>query len=144
MRVSRRWLLAALLACGTAAGCRQSPPSPPIDTGAREALETYYGALVRQDWPAAYAALDAGSRSRVSAQQFAALAKDYRRHLGFEPTQAQVRACEEHGAEATAHVTLRGKGATKGSYRDSITLRRSEAGWGVVLPKTFGQKGRKR
>jgi hypothetical protein len=95
---------------------------------------------VDQDWPAAYAALHADGRKRLSAEQFAGLARQYRRGVGFEPTAAHVRSCEERGDEAVAHVTLTGQAAGhRRFHKDAVTLRRGAGGWGVVLPPRFGQ-----
>jgi hypothetical protein len=129
-------LLAAL------AGCTPSPP-PPTDTGAREAAVDFFDGLVRQDWGHASGALEADSRARCDAARFARLARAYRAGLGFEPTAAHVRACEEHGAEATAHVVLTGGGPSHARrFRESVVLRRGPSGWGVVLPARFGQTRR--
>ncbi len=128
--------MVALLA---AAGCRWAPP-PAAGTGAHEAVQGYYEALLRQDWPRAYAALHPDRRARCSAEQFARLAAQYRRNFGFEPQRVQVRSCEEHGLEAIAHVLFTGRAAAHHrSYKDGITLRRTATDWGVVLPAHFGQ-----
>jgi hypothetical protein len=120
-------------------GCGRGTPTPP-GTGAKEAAQGYFHALIQQDWPKAYAALDPPSRGRCSPDQFARLAWTYRSNLGFEPSAVQVWACEERGAEATAHVGLTGRAATKDRrYKDAITLRRMDDGWRVVLPPNFGQ-----
>jgi hypothetical protein len=130
----------ALLAV-LAGGCGSPPPAPP-DTGARAAVQAYFEALTRQDWDGAYRALDADSRSRCDLARFTQRARAYRRNLGFEPVAVHVRACEEHGAEATAHVVLTGSSASRArQYRDAVTLRCGPSGWGVVLPSRFGQAG---
>ena len=130
----RPWALLVLLV----AGCGR--PDAPAGTGAREAALGYYEALVRQDWAGAYDALHPDSRRRTSQEQFARLAGQHRQGLGFEPREAHVRACEEHGEEAVAHVTLTGPGKSgQVRYRDAVSLRRGEGGWGVVLPSNFGQ-----
>jgi hypothetical protein len=136
-RVRRTWAFGVVV-LGAALGCdRAAPPEP--GTGAKEAARGFFEALVRQDWAGAYAALDAASRGRCGAGAFARLAEGYRRQLGFEPTAVQVRACEERGAEATAHVALTGRGAARHRfYRDAVTLRREADGWRVVLPPQFG------
>jgi hypothetical protein len=136
--MTRRALLVFGMLLGGAAGCSTAPPR--TDTGARQSVRTFYEALVRQDWPAAHAALDPGSRQRLNLEQFARLAQGYRRHLGFEPEAVQVRACEEHGSEAIAHLVLTGHAASSArSYKDAVTLRRDGDAWGVVLPVQFGQ-----
>ncbi len=134
----RRWAwIVCLLAA--AAGCA---PAPPPGTGAREVVQAYYEAIVRQDGPGAYAAVHPDSR-RGGAEQFARLAQHYRRGLGFEPDAVQVRSCEEHGDEAIAHVVLTGRGPSGARrYQDAVTLRRDGDRWGVVLPPGFGQAGR--
>ena len=104
------------------------------------AAHDFYEALVRQDWPRAYAALDPDTQKRHSPEQFARLAQQYRRGLGLEPQAVHVRSCEEHGAEAIAHVTLTGRAAGRQAhYRDAVSLRQTGAGWRVVLPATFGR-----
>ena len=132
--------LALLLAV---AGCGEKPAPPPVDTGAREAVETFYGALIANDPPRAYATLDADSRRRVSAEQFAELARAYAKNVGFPADKVHIHASEEQGDAATAHVTLSGhSGGHSRRYSDGITLRRAGGRWGVVLPANFGQKAR--
>jgi hypothetical protein len=132
------WAVVALAATG---GCGRAP-EPAAGTGAREAGLGWYEALVRQDWPAAYAALDPGSKTGLGVGEFARLARQYRRRLGFEPRAVRVRSCEEQGDRAIAHVTLTGRGASRSLYRDAVALRRGESGWAVVLPPNFGRPGR--
>ena len=142
MRVPGRWLL-GLLVGGLLTGCSRSPDQPP-GTGARECAQAYYEALIQQDWPKAYAALDPQSQRRCASAQFSRLAQSYRSGLGFEPDAVQVWACDERGVEATAHVVLTGRTATKGHrYKDAVILHRGDDGWRVVLPSNFGQ-GKKR
>jgi hypothetical protein len=119
-------------------GCARSP-GPPGGTGAREAAQGYYTALVEGDWPRAYAALHPDAQARWSSEQFARLGQRYRLELGIEQVTVRVRSCEEHGADAIAHVVLTGRG-TAGSrrYKDGAVLRHSASGWGVVPPRTFG------
>jgi hypothetical protein len=112
-----------------------------VNTGAREALQGYYAALVRQDWPAAYAALHPDSRAKYNPERFAGLARQYRHGLGFEPEDFRVRSCEEHGEEAVAYVVLTSHdGARERSYKDAVTLPLADGGWGVVLPPRFGHE----
>ena len=94
---------------------------------------------MKQDWDKAYAVLDAESQTRCNAEQFARLAQNHRANLGFEPTGVQIRACDEQGDLATAHLVLTNGASAKGRrYREAITLRRSEEGWRVVLSDDFG------
>jgi hypothetical protein len=100
----------------------------------------YYEAILQQDWPKAYAALDPQSRGRFSQQQFSVLARNYRSSLGFEPEEIHVRACEEQGAEAIAHVVLTGRtGTQERRYKDAVTLRRGDDAWRLILPRNFGR-----
>jgi hypothetical protein len=131
--------LGCLFAATALSGCGGREAGSP-DTGSREAVRGYYEALVRKDWPAAYAALHPDSQARTTAAPFARKAEHYRRQIGFEPEQVIVRSCEEHGAEAVAHVVLKGKGpAGARSYKDAVVLRQSGSGWGIVLPPRFGE-----
>jgi hypothetical protein len=103
-------------------------------------VRQFFAGVVDQDWSSAYGALHADGRKRLSVEQFTRLAREYRRGLGFEPTSAHVRSCEERGDEAVAHVTLTGQAAGhQRLHKDAVTLRRGAAGWGVVLPPRFGQ-----
>jgi hypothetical protein len=102
-------------------------------------VRDYYEALLRQDWGRAYTALHSETRAQWSAEHFTRLAQSYRRNLGFEPEEVQVRSCEEHGAEAVAHVMMGGRADGKQRhYQDAVTLRQSGSQWGIVLPKSFG------
>src|SRR5579883_1485099 len=142
MAVQRRSLWVLLVAC-LLIGCSRSPEQPP-GTGARESTQAYYEAVIQKDWPKAYAVLDPQSQQRISSQQFSRLAQSYRTGLGFEPDAVHVRACEERGNDATAHVILTGRGGTKGHrYKDGLTLRRVGDGWRVVLPPNFGQASKR-
>jgi hypothetical protein len=117
------------------AGCTEPAVQP--GTGAEAAVRRYYEALVRKDWAGAYAELHGESRTKYTPALFARQAESYRRQMGFEPEQVAVRACEEHGDEAQAHVVLKDG---KRSYRDAIVLRRTDGGWGIVLPLRFGER----
>ena len=140
MRRQRHWAWG--LFAGILLGCGQLPEESPA-TGAKECVLGFYAALIQKDWTRAYTFLDPQSQKRYSSQQFSRLAQNYRTSLGFDPERVQVRACEERGAEATAHVVLSGRAATHHRrYKDAITLRRSDD-WRVVLPANFGQ-GKKR
>jgi hypothetical protein len=131
------WLL---LACLAAAGCARQPTGPaPVKTGAEDAARNYFEALVNRDWSDAYQALDSDSKARCPREQFAKLAENYYRSLGFEPTEAHVNSCDERGDEAVAHVTLKGTAGTSMKYyKDGVSLRRGGHGWAVVLPIKFG------
>jgi hypothetical protein len=121
-----------------AAGCRSSPTAP-TDTGSRAAVQTYFDALVLRDWPAAYGALHPDSRKRLTPDQFARAAEGHRRALGFEPEEVHLNSCEEHGAEAIAHVLLTGHASGKAmTYKDAVVVKQGDAGWGIMLPRNFG------
>ena len=120
-------------------GCGPSGPTTP-HTGAEEAARDYYEAVRARDWGRAYDLLHPDSRRRWPADGFARLAADYRRRIGFESEAVQVRSCEEQGEQAKAHVVFEGNAAGKRRYfKDAAELRRSAAGWGVVLPQRFGR-----
>jgi hypothetical protein len=122
-----------------AAGCSQEPNSS--DTGSRASVKGFYEALLRQDWPAAYALLHADSKAKCNEEQFARLAAQYRRSIGFEPDAVHVRSCEEHTTEAVAHVVLTPAGESGQRYfKEATTLRQGRDGWGVVLSANFGQR----
>jgi len=122
-----------LLGCGPASESHKG-------TGAKQCVQSYFQAIVDQDWSKAYAALDESSQRRWDAKQFAELARKYRRGLGFEPEQVFIRACEEQGVEATAHVVLTGPSTAKDRRsKEALVLRRSATGWHVVLPPAFGR-----
>jgi hypothetical protein len=121
-----------------AAGCG-SAPAPPAGTGAREKAQGYYEALLRRDWPGAYAALHADSRAQCSQAQFAHLAEHYLDELGPEP-RLQVRSCDEHGNQAIVHVAFAGQASGKQRvYKDGVILLRSEGEWKIVLSAKFGR-----
>ncbi len=122
-------------------GCHRGPALP-TGTGARETVQSYYQAILKRDWPAAYDLLDSASRKRCTSKQFVLLAQAYRRNLGFEPEQVHVQACEEESTVAFAHVVLSGRTATEARrYRDALTLHPSADGWRVVLPRMAERPG---
>jgi hypothetical protein len=134
-----RWNCFGLLLAGLA-GCSWGT-APPPGTGAKEAAQTYFEALVRREWPRAYAALHPESQKYCSLAQFTTFAESYRRTLGFEPEAAHVRSCEERGPEAIAHVVLTGRRASQARrYKDGVQLRESAGKWQVVLPRDFGRR----
>jgi hypothetical protein len=72
-------------------------------------------------------------------EQFLRAAENHRRPFGFEPEEARLKSCEEHDAEGTAHVLVTGSAGGKTlTAKDAVALKRSDAGWGVVLPRSFG------
>jgi hypothetical protein len=138
MKKARRGGVGFLLAAALA-GCGGTPA--PAGTGAQAAARDFCEALIRKDWGGAHAALHPDSRAKTGAVPFSRQAEAYRRQLGFEPEQVAVRACEEHGTEAVAHVIIKGHAAAgPRSYKDALVLRQAESGWGVVLPPRFGEK----
>jgi hypothetical protein len=121
------------------AGCLR--PVATIDTGAREVALQYGEALCRADWPRASQCLHADSSRRWSASEFARLCDQYRKDMGFEPTEFHLRSCEEQGEEAIAHLTFTGlAGGHQKFYKETLSLRRCDSGWGVVLPVKFGRQ----
>jgi hypothetical protein len=125
------------------AGCAQKPPEPPPGTGAREAALAFFEGLAFGDPPRAYDVLAPESKRRVSAEQFAQLAKTYSRNVGFPVERVHIPACEEQGDAATAHAYLTGH--TAGHYRrfeDGAALKRTDGTWGVVLPANFGRRAK--
>jgi hypothetical protein len=131
------WVAGALAAL--AAACGRADPAP-VGTGAEAAVRTFFEGLLHKDWPRAYGALEAESRARCGADRFARLAQNYRQGLGFEPQEVHLRSCEEHGAEAVAHVAFAGRAdGRRRVFRDGVSLRRNQDAWGVVLPTRFGQ-----
>ena len=129
----------ALLIAGLA-GCGSPKPNPPADTGARAAALAYLETVIRQDWQSAYDALDPDTRRRFTPEQFALLAKSYRKKIGFEPETSRFRSCEEHGEGAIAHAVLLGRPVGhRRRYNEGVVLRRHAGAWRVVLPPTFGR-----
>jgi Putative lumazine-binding len=126
----------------TVAGCGEKPSSSSTpDTGAREAVEAFFGGLIAGEPQRAYEVLDPDSKRRVSAEQFAALARAYAKNLGFAAEKVHIQSCEEQGDTATAHVSLAGQSVGHSrQFKDGVTLRRKDGRWGVVLPANFGYK----
>ena len=120
-------------------GCRSRKATPPPDTGSRAALQTFYNALIEQNWSGAYAQLHAEEQSHLSLAQFTDLAKAYRRDVGFEPARLQIRSCNEQGDTTIGHVVLIGTQSGHQHYRDAISLKNDGSRWGIVLPATFGK-----
>lgn len=134
----RRRILSLSLLVATAAGCARE--EPPTGTGAREAAAGFFEAVVRRDWPTAYAGLHPESRRGLDTAAFIRKAKTYRAALGFEPAKVVVRSCVEQGEQATAHLLLTDAlDSRRHSFRESIALKRAPDGWGVVLHRGFGR-----
>jgi hypothetical protein len=97
-------------------------------------------ALSQKDWQQAYSLLSAKSRERTSLEQFRRLAQDYRAGLRFEPSSVHIRACEEQGERAIAHLVLTGRAPSgQRSYKDAVEVIRDRGAWAVVLPANFGR-----
>ena len=121
-------------------GCSGPSDPPPTDTGARAAAHGFADAVVRRDWPAAQALLAPDGRPAWSPAEFARRGEGYRQKFGFEPTAAHLRTLEERGGEATARLDYSGNAAGRHHYKETLTLRRRDSVWGVVLPARFGQR----
>src|SRR5262249_26445393 len=117
-------------------GCGHSPPDS-ADTGAKKAALDFCDAIIARDWDKAYDLVDGDTRKRWTRAAFEHVAQGYRRLVGFEPTRARLKACEEQEGKATAHVVF---SAGAHTYRDGLLLRRSDGAWRVVLPTNFGRK----
>jgi hypothetical protein len=130
--------IAVLLLALAAGGC--GGEAAPTVSEARATARTFYTAIVREDWPTAYALLAPEVQARLDADAFAALGKQYRTGFGFEPANVEVRSCDEQGDQATAHVVVTGNSASKKNhYRETATLRKGPTGWKVVPPEAFGR-----
>jgi hypothetical protein len=133
----RRFCCTLGLLAGLLAGCGEAPPA---GTGAEAAARAYCEALVRQDWNGAHARLDAASKKALSSEQLGRLVRSRWALIGFQPVGVQVKACEEHGGEAMAHVLFRGRaGGKKRFAKDGVTLRNNGETWAVVLPPRSGE-----
>lgn len=132
-RLSFSFLLALL------SGCGEQPPSAQLETGAKQATEAFYSALIRRDSQRAYDLLDDSSRKRITPEAFTRLVDQYSRNLGFAAEKVYVKNCEEQGDRAVAHVVLSGHSHR---YEDGITLTHAGARWGVVLPDNFSRSTR--
>jgi hypothetical protein len=130
--------LALLVALSFAVGCRKVMPKPTSDTGARAVTESFFTALINQDWPAAYRCLHPDERERLTIEQFTERAARYRQNLIFTPKGVVIRSCDEHGDMATAYITITARDSRHHQFRDAIILRRASTGWGVALPPNFG------
>ena len=134
-----RYRLAFLLAFTGVLGCSNTPPESP-GTGAREAVAAFYEAIIREDWPAAYAAVHPDNRARCNLAEFTRRARQYRLNLGFPGEAVRVRASEENGNTAVAHLVIIGHSdGRERRYNEGVTMRRGDHGWYVVLPGSFGR-----
>jgi hypothetical protein len=136
-----RWLTGCLLCLVPGlSGCGNSPAARPGQTGAAEAAGRYLHALAQHDWVAAYDALDSSSQSARSQDQFIHFVEGYFRQMGFEPQAVHLRACQERGEEAIAHIQFRGAvDSSPRFFKDALELRRGPTGWAVVLRSDFGK-----
>ena len=125
-----------------AAGCSNDTAPPPArtSTGAEAVAKSYFEALARKDWQGAYKTLSAGSKASCGPDQFAKLAEQHHRNLGFEPSEVRLQSCDERNDEAIAHASFKGRAGSSQRYRkDKVALRRESGTWAVVMPSTFGQ-----
>lgn len=132
-------LLAGVLGCGRETGT-------PELVSPKKVIEAYYSALLRRDWPSAFALLHPADQAGRDPREFSRLAQDYWRGLGFEPATVRVPFCHARGVTATAQVTLLGRppacvpsvraASPTWVRRETLALRRSEDGWRVLLPAT--------
>jgi hypothetical protein len=124
----------------TLIGCGQKVEPGPPDTGARAAARAFFEAIIHEDWPTAFAAMDV-EQAEIGVDAFTALAKQYRLSHGFEPRDVTFRGCEEQGERAVAHVVLTGKTpAGTQHFRDSVTLRKGQTGWKIIKLDGFGKQ----
>jgi hypothetical protein len=130
------WLVLAALLLG---GCEKQPVgSPRTDTGAEAVAKSFFTALVRNDWPAAYGALDPYSRRWCSQDQFVSRARAALKQIGFTPTEVNV-AVTETGDQASAVAVYREAfAAGSKQYKDGTAMRRTGQIWAVVLRNNFG------
>jgi len=120
-------------------GCGRVQNDP--GTGAKECVQSFFQAIINEDWRTAYGDIAPGSPKAATLEQFAPLARGYRINLGFEPDELHIQSCQEHGQEAIAHLILTGRNVDQARrYKDAIKLRRSDDGWRIVLSRTFGQR----
>jgi hypothetical protein len=127
----------SLLLCVALTGCGEKP-NPDSGTGAKETVQSYFEAIIQQDWERAYSFLDPECRARWHQARFAQLTQNYR-NIASNPAAVKVRSCEEHGNDGVAHVYLVGEAGTNHRYRDAVALRRTEEGWKIILPPDFGR-----
>ena len=75
--------MALLLAAVLASGCGTPAAAPRTDTGAEAAAKSFFDALVRGDWSAAYDTIDRDDGLRLSREQFDGRAQAAIKHIGF-------------------------------------------------------------
>ncbi len=142
--MSTRNLALGLCVFTAVAGC-SSPAPLPAGTGAAEAAQEFYEAMLHEDWARAYAALDPASRQRLTEQDFARQARAQREAFGFEPKELHIRSCEEQNDRAIAHIVVVGEAPTgRRIYKDDVVLHRGASGWAVMLSSHFGRPQAKR
>ncbi len=126
-------LLAFAAGCGGEAATNAS-------TGAKEAVQRYYDALLHRNWQQAYAVLHPESQQICSKEEFVRLAESDRANMGFEPEKVNVWSCDEREEEAVARTVWTGHQKTiLRRHKDVIVLRRNADSWRIVLPKNYGQ-----
>ena len=104
------------------------------NTGAEAVVRSYFNGIVRQDWPVCYALLHPDTQKRLSLQQFASYAQEYRRKIGFLPEEVHIQSCTERENDAVAHLALSGdQSKKKHTFKDGATLKRVADGWRIVL-----------
>jgi hypothetical protein len=138
MRILLRCLCLAL-AGPLLGGCSSEPQSNPrTDTGAGAVAKSFFDALVRDDWLAAYDLLDPESRAWCASAQFVSRAQAFKRQIGFTPIEVSV-AVTETGDHASAVAVYReGSGTGSRQYKDGAALRKNGQGWAIVLRGNFG------
>ena len=119
-------------------GCGKHSLPQKSGTGADVVARSYFEALLRGEWHAAYDLLDPTSRTRWSEAQFAARGQSAMRQIGFTPTSVSV-AVSEVGDGATAIAVYRGiSGASPRQFKDGTSLKKTDQVWLVILRNSFG------
>lgn len=125
--------LAAVLA-----GCGKPATVARTDTGAELVARSFFEALARDDWQAAYDLLDPASQAWCGMTQFINRARAAAGQIGFKPTQISVSVTET-GEHASAVAVFReSPGTNTKQYKEGAALKKLERGWGVVLRTNFG------
>ncbi|WP_029629662.1 nuclear transport factor 2 family protein [Zavarzinella formosa] len=139
MRAAQKWSWLVLLA--GLVGCSSSTPPAAPDTGAKKVVQDYGEAVVRRNWPKAYALLHPDNHKQWPLEQFTRLAESYRRNLEFEPQRLHIRSCEEQTDRVVAHVVfIGGNSHQRHSFNDGLTLYQAEGKWLILLTPKFGKK----